>query len=72
MDPIGCAEKATIVVVGDTPDNLSPIPDPLKDTDKIKIAINGEKTIERLDHADETIQDAAPLVVYLEWPGAFG
>ena len=43
-DPLDFAQRATILVVDDTPDNLSLMSELLKDRYKVKVANNGEKS----------------------------
>lgn len=45
MDRLNLAEKATILVVDDTPDNLSLMSNLLKGDYKVKVANNGEKAL---------------------------
>jgi len=45
MDELDCTEKATILVVDDTPENLALISSLLKDFYKVKIANNGDKAL---------------------------
>jgi putative two-component system response regulator len=44
-NPLGLREKATILVVDDTPDNLSLMTSLLKETYRVKVANNGEKAL---------------------------
>ena len=45
MDPLDFTDKATVLVVDDTPDNLSLMSGLLKDDYKVKVANNGEKAL---------------------------
>ncbi|MEW6164246.1 MAG: two-component system response regulator [Pseudomonadota bacterium] len=45
MDALDFTDKATVLVVDDTPDNLSLMSGLLKDTYKVKVANNGEKAL---------------------------
>ena len=45
MDNLDIIEKATVLVVDDTPDNLSLMSNLLKDLYKVKVANNGEKAL---------------------------
>jgi putative two-component system response regulator len=45
LDSLDFTEKATVLVVDDTPDNLSLMSSLLKDLYKVKVANNGEKAI---------------------------
>jgi len=45
MDELDCTERATILVVDDTPENLALISSLLKDFYKVKIANNGDKAL---------------------------
>jgi len=46
MDELGFTKKATILVVYDTPDNLTLMSNLLKDNYKVKVASNGERALE--------------------------
>jgi chemotaxis protein methyltransferase CheR len=46
MEELDCIERATILVVDDTPENLALISSLLKDIYKVKVANNGEKALE--------------------------
>ncbi|MRR51342.1 MAG: two-component system response regulator [Rhodocyclaceae bacterium] len=45
MDALDFTDKATVLVVDDTPDNLTLMSGLLKDDYKVKVAINGEKAL---------------------------
>ena len=45
MESLDYPEKATILVVDDTPDNLSLMAELLKDTYKVKVANSGERAL---------------------------
>ena len=45
MESLDYPEKATILVVDDTPDNLSLMSDLLKDVYRVKAANNGERAL---------------------------
>jgi len=45
MDALDFTDKATVLVVDDTPDNLALMSGLLKDDYKVKVAINGEKAL---------------------------
>lgn len=68
-DPsIGLAEKETVLVVDDTPDNLSLISNLLKDTYKVKVANGGEKALKIIQG------DSPPDLILLDimMPGLSG
>ncbi len=60
MDRLNLAEKATILVVDDTPDNLSLMSSLLKGDYKVKIANNGEKALKI------SLSDAPPDLILLD------
>ncbi|MFT3848393.1 MAG: two-component system response regulator [Propionivibrio sp.] len=45
MDALDCTDKATILIVDDTPDNLSLMSALLRDRYRVKVANNGEKAL---------------------------
>jgi len=62
------AERATILVVDDTPENLALISSLLKDTYKVKVANNGAKAL------DIAASDSPPNLILLDimMPGLDG
>ncbi len=66
-EPLDFAHRATILVVDDTPDNLSVISELLKDTYKVKVANNGERAL-------KSVQGAKPDLILLDimMPGLSG
>ena len=68
MDELDSIEKATILVVDDTPENLALISSLLKDTYKVKVANNGDKALEI------AASDAPPNLILLDimMPGLDG
>ncbi|MCX7092542.1 MAG: two-component system response regulator [Methylobacter sp.] len=60
MDRLNLAEKATILVVDDTPDNLSLMSNLLKGDYKVKIANNGEKALKI------SLSDSPPDLILLD------
>jgi putative two-component system response regulator len=66
-EPLDFAQRATILVVDDTPDNLSVISELLKDTYKVKVASSGERAL-------KSVRGARPDLILLDimMPGLSG